>query len=121
MGQGNYTMIVFGCFEPQDFDDPSGEKSDAIKYGPGFERTGIRGAYEAEPCWLGVPIVEDGSSYGVAPADWSRTARPLRTLIEWVETEHAETLAKARETWARAREAHPWLPEGELLFVADYD
>jgi len=38
-----------------------------------------------------------------------------------VETEHAEALAKARETWARAREAHPWLPEGELLFVADYD
>jgi len=120
MGQGNYTMIVFGGFEPEDLDDPDGEMSDAVKYGPGLESTGIRGAYEAEPRWFGIPIVEDGAGCGDAP-DWSRTARPLRTLIEWVETEHAETLAKARETWAAAREAHPWLPEGELLFVADYD
>jgi len=119
MGQGHYTVIVFGCIVPDGLDDPDGAIADALADRLG--ESGIEGAYEAEPCWLGVPIVEDGSSYGVAPADWSRTARPLRSLVEWVETEHAEALAKARETWARAREAHPWLPEGELLFVADYD
>ena len=118
MGQEHYTMIVFGCIVPDGLDDPDGAIADAL--GERLGEPGIEGAYEAEPCWLGVPIVEDGSSCGVAPADWARTARPLRALLTWVEAEHADALTRAREIWARAREAHPWLPDGELLFVADY-
>jgi hypothetical protein len=132
MGQGVYQAIMFGVLDPDIYEtDAHGylERAAWIERAiDGTDEARIRTAYECEPDYLGIVLaVSDGCLADMwhAAEISDRQAVLLESVAESLGAGLAERLEKARRIWAQLQEtakaAGKTLPDGQLLYVSDYD
>lgn len=108
---GHYVAVVWGSAD-EDLEPLFHQHREDIP-------TSLRSNYEA-PFWLGYEVTVKDRFGRQAPV-FQYVVCPLEGILEWVERTHPDSVRLAREQWDAARQKAPWLPEGKLLLVADYD
>lgn len=115
MGQGAYIMLGWGFAEeiPELADSEGEELADALsELGIRTPRDGSYGA--VVPILVSDPVIAKWFECLLFSED--APVVDIATL-----TEEDGMISDARDLWNEARAAFPWLPEGRLLLVSDFD
>jgi len=112
----HYTALAWGRTVPEG--DPTASTVNDWIDEQSYSPLSVRRSYESRPAWVGVAVAEDPDG-GLGGA--SVPLECMAVEVADLEAYLADSIARARKVWDKAREACPELGDGKLLLIADWE